>query len=94
MEVYDPSGATEITALHAPRLDTLAGKKIGLLSNDSWQAHRTLPLVGDMIRAEYPSAEIVPYQEFPMGNAVIDAEATVARAKELGVDAVVVGNAA
>ena len=49
MEVYDPSGSTEITELHAPRLETLNGKKIALLSNDSWQAHRTLPLVGKMI---------------------------------------------
>ena len=32
--------------------------------------------------------------EFPIGNAVIDADATVVRAKELGVDAVIVGNAA
>lgn len=94
MEIYDPSGATEITELHAPRLDTLDGKKIALLSNDSWQAHRTLPLVGEMIKADYPTAEIVSYEEFPIGNAVIDADATVARAKELGVDAVVVGNAA
>ena len=94
MEVYDPSGSTEITQLHAPRLDSLDGKKIGLLSNDAWQAHRTLPLVGKMIKAEFPTAEIVPYEEFPMGNAVIDADATVARARELGVDAVIVGNAA
>ena len=28
MEVYDPSGSTEITELHAPRLETLNGKKI------------------------------------------------------------------
>jgi hypothetical protein len=68
MEVYDPSGSTEITQLHAPRLDSLDGKKIGLLSNDAWQAHRTLPLVGQMIKAEFPTAEIVPYEEFPMGN--------------------------
>ena len=94
MEIYDPSGATEITELHAPRLETLNGKKVALLSNDSWQAHRTLPLVGEMIKADYPSAEIVGYEEFPIGNAVIDADGTVARAKELGVDAVVVGNAA
>ena len=94
MEVYDPSGSTEITELHAPRLETLNDKKIALLSNDSWQAHRTLPLVGEMIKADYPAAEIVPYEEFPIGNAVIDADATVVRAKELGVDAVVVGNAA
>ena len=75
-------------------METLNGKKIALLSNDSWQAHRTLPLVGKMIKADYPTAEILSYEEFPIGNAVIDADATVVRAKELGVDAVIVGNAA
>jgi hypothetical protein len=32
--VFDPSGATEITRLHATRLDSLANKHIGLLSDD------------------------------------------------------------
>ena len=26
LEVYDPSGATEVTELHAPRIDNLDGK--------------------------------------------------------------------
>ncbi|MEE2931907.1 MAG: hypothetical protein VX941_00600 [Pseudomonadota bacterium] len=94
MDIYDPSGATEITELHSPRFNSLDGKKIALLSNDSWQAHRTLPLVGEMLKAEYPSIEIIPYEEFPIGNAVIDSDATVIRAKELAVDGVLIGNAA
>lgn len=94
VELFDPSGATEITQLHAARLGSLDGKKIGLISNDSWQAHRMLPLVGEMIKAEYPTAEIIPYDEFPIGNKLIDTQETIDRAKELNVDAVLVGNAA
>ncbi len=45
LEVFDPSGLTEVTELHAPRLETLEGKRIGLLSDDMWQAHRTFPLI-------------------------------------------------
>ena len=44
MEVFNPTGAAGVTAPFAPRLKTLHEKKIGLLSNDIWQAHRTLPL--------------------------------------------------
>ncbi len=94
MDIYDPSSATEITELYSPRLNSLDGKRIALLSNDSWQAHRTLPLVGDMLKTEYPSIEIIPYEEFPIGNAVIDSDASVVRAKELAVDGVLIGNAA
>ena len=53
MEVFDPTGAMEITETHAPRLDTLAGKTIAELSNDSWQAHRVLPEIRRL--AEPPS---------------------------------------
>ena len=94
MDIYDPSSATEITELYSPRLNSLDGKRIALLSSDSWQAHRTLPLVGDMLKTEYPSIEIIPYEEFPIGNAVIDSDASVVRAKELAVDGVLIGNAA
>ena len=94
MDIYDPSSATEITELYSPRLNSLDGKRIALLSNDSWQAHRTLPLVGDMLKTEYPSIEIIPYEEFPIGNAVIDSDASVERAKELAVDGILIGNAA
>ena len=48
----------------------LDGKRIALLLNDSWQIHRILPLVGDMLKAEYPSMGIIPYEEVPIGNAL------------------------
>ncbi len=43
LEFHDPSGAIAVTQPHAPRLDGLAGKRIGFVSNEQWQAYRMLP---------------------------------------------------
>jgi hypothetical protein len=37
LEFFDPAGALEITTPHAPRLDQIAGKKIGFVTNEQWQ---------------------------------------------------------
>jgi len=50
LTVYNPAGAREITVLHAKRLDTLAGKTICELTNTGWQAHRTFPLVRELLK--------------------------------------------
>ncbi|MBI4081390.1 MAG: hypothetical protein HY423_02140 [Candidatus Lambdaproteobacteria bacterium] len=94
MQVHNPTGATEIERVHAPRLDTLAGKTIAFLSNDSWQAHRTLPLVMKLLQARYPTAKFLPPSTFPTGNVNIDKDETVAMAVAQGADAAVIGNAA
>ena len=94
LDIFDPSGATDILQLHAPRLNNLEGKTIGFVSNDDWQAHRTLPLVAELFEKKFGGLKVVPPNEFPLGNFNIDNDKTVERAKEMGVDAVVVGNAA
>jgi len=94
LDLYNPTGATEITRVHAPRLDTLEGKTIGFVSNDSWQAHRTLALLRELLQGRFPTAKIVPFSEFPMGNSHIDSEATADLVQEKQLDAVIVGNAA
>ena len=43
LEFHDPSGAIEVKQPHAPRLAALAGKRIGFVSNEQWQAYRMLP---------------------------------------------------
>ena len=93
LEVFDPTGATEVTKLHAPRLDTLEGKTIALLSDDMWQAHRMLPLVREYLEERYPTATVIPETAFPMGTREIDCEETVDLLQAKGVDAVVIGNA-
>jgi len=88
-ELVDPSGAFEVSKLPAPRLDTLEGKTICEISNDSWQAQRTFPYLRDLITKQYPTAKIIPYTEFPT---TIDVASIADLAKKAGCDAAIVGN--
>jgi hypothetical protein len=94
LEFHDPSGAIEITHPHAPRLDTIAGKKIGIVTNEQWQAYRTLPLIKSLFEKDFPDVEILPIDAYPQGNALIGEEKTAQMVKDSGVDAVIIGNAA
>ena len=94
LEFHDPSGSTEVTRPHAPRLPTLEGKRIGFVSNEQWQAFRMLPLLKSLLEADFPGIEVLPIDAFPQGNAVIGSEETAAAVKQSGVDAVIIGNAA
>lgn len=93
LEIFNPSGATEITRLHAARLPTLEGKTIAMLSDDMWQSHRMLPLLRKMLEARFDGIKIIPETEFPMGNTAMDTDAAADMMLEKGVDAVIVGNA-
>ena len=94
LEVFDPTGTTEVTKSYAPRLDTLEGKTICELSNNQWQAHRTFPLIRELLQKRFPSVKIIPYTEFPAGTSEIDSDKVVDLIKERGGQAVIVGNAA
>ena len=94
LEFYDPSGTLEVTQPHAPRLATLAGKRIGFVSNEQWQAYRMLPLLKKLLEADFPGIEVLPIDAYPQGNALIGTEETAALVKKSRVDAVIVGNAA
>jgi hypothetical protein len=92
LEMYDPSGATEITAVHAPRLDTLAGKTICEASTAGrWQADRMFPAIRKLMQNQYPTAKIIPYNEFP--DVYGDLEDLSKLAKKKGCQAFIVGNA-
>ncbi len=93
LEVYDPTGEMEITEVHAPRLDTLEGKTICELSNDTWQAHRVLPEVRRLLQERFPNAKFIPYTEFPTGNGGIDTEKAAELVVRAGAQAVIIGNA-
>lgn len=94
LEFHDPSGAIEITQPHAPRLNQISGKKIGIVTNEQWQAYRTLPLIKSLIEKDFPGVEILPIDAYPQGNALIGEEQTAMMVKDSGVDAVIIGNAA
>ena len=94
LEFHDPSGALDVTQQHAPRLASLAGKRIGFVSNEQWQAYRMLPLLKGILEADFPGIEVLSANAFPQGNALIGNEETAALVKKSGVDAVIVANAA
>jgi hypothetical protein len=94
LEFYDPSGRLEITQRHARRLETLDGKRIGILSGEQWQAHRTLPMLKAMMEADFPGIEVLPIDRFPQGEHAVGADSTIREVKDSGVDGVVIGNAA
>jgi hypothetical protein len=94
LEFHDPSGTIAVTRAHAPRVPTLAGTRIGFVSNEQWQAYRMLPRLKALLEADFPGIEVLPIDAFPQGNAVIGSEETAALVKASGVDAVIVGNAA
>jgi len=94
LEFHDPSGALEVTQPHAPRLASFEGRRVGFVSNEQWQAYRMLPILKDMLEADFPGIEVLPVDAFPQGNALIGSEETAALVKKSRVDAVVVGNAA
>jgi hypothetical protein len=94
LDFYDPSGGIEITQPHAPRLDSLTRKRIGIVTNEQWQAFRTLPLIKKLFEQDFPGIEVLPIDAFPQGNALISEDETVKLVKQSGVDAVIIGNAA
>jgi len=94
LEFHDPSGVLEVTQPHAPRLESLKGKRIGFVSNEQWQAYRMLPMLKEALEADFPGVTVLPIDSFPQGNAVIGEEETARLVKISGVDAVIVGNAA
>jgi hypothetical protein len=94
LEFHDPSGAIAVKQPHAPRIGGLAGRRIGFVSNEQWQAYRMLPLLKSLLEADFPGIEVLPSDAFPQGNAVIGSEETAALVKASGVDAVIIGNAA
>jgi len=89
LEVYDPTGAVEAPVTFAKRLDTLAGKTIAQVGH-SWEAHRTHPLIRELLEGMYPTAKIIPHTEMPDYT---DPELLARSAKEQQCDAVILGNA-
>ena len=94
LEFFDPSGAMEVSQSHAPRLTSLDGKRIGLVSNDQWQAHRMLPQIKAMLEQDFAGTVVLPVDTFPQGIPLIGTEETAQLVKQSGVDAVIIGNAA
>jgi hypothetical protein len=94
LELHDPMGSTEIRQPHAKRLPSLQAKRIGVLTNEQWQAYFALPVLQSLIEQDFPGARVLPLDTFPKGNDRIGLPSTAQLVKESGVDAVIIGNAA
>ncbi len=92
LEIYDPKGPTEVTAVYNKRLDTLDGKRIGY-TEGTWMVGTAKPLVMDLLKKQFPTMVEVPnVPEYPVIQAMKD-EDVVKWVKDNKVDGMVVGNA-
>ena len=99
LEVYNPTGASEVTTIHASRLDTLEGKTVCEVSQEpdgqSWEARRSFPFIRELLKKQYPDLKLIPYSEFPDKPGSTDTDGGIGKiAKEKNCQAFIVGNAA
>jgi len=94
LAILNPSSEIEILYNRGERLETLRGKTIGFLTNNEWQAHRTLPVIRDWILENFSDVKVLPINCFPSGNSNIATQETIALVVEAKVDAIIMGNAA
>lgn len=84
----------------APRLDTLEGKTICELWNESFNADKTFSIIRKLLKQKYPGIKVIPCTEMPIHHTMEDigiinepSEALITALKEKGCDAVISGNA-
>ncbi len=95
LKVYNPTGAIETTQLHAPRLDTLAGKTICELSNGAWEYDRIFPVIREALQKQFPTAKFLPYTEvISLKSEFENLEYVSKVVREKGCQAVIAGMAA
>jgi hypothetical protein len=92
--IHDPRGTKEITHVHAPRLQTLDGKRVALVSNDMWQADPMLRVLHEALSAKLPNTVFLTHDKFPRGNSHIDSPTLVKALAAEKIDAAILGNAA
>ncbi len=92
LEIFDPKGPTEVTAVYNKRLDTLEGKRIGY-TEGTWMVGTAKPLVMDLLKKQYPTMQVVDkVPEYPTFQAMKD-EDVAKWMKDNKVDGMIVGNA-
>jgi hypothetical protein len=99
-KVVSPLGDPTVKMITmVPRLTTLSGKTICTIWNGAFKSNITLPVIGELLKKNYPNSKIVPYSEFPKsqtpeapGTPLIASPALQTALKEKGCDAVVSGN--
>jgi ABC-type amino acid transport substrate-binding protein len=93
LTVYDPTGAFEVTQTFADRVPDLNGKTICEVTDASWEADRTFPVIQDLLQKQFPTAKIVTYDKLPTLSTGIDIPGLEDAVKKAGCQAAIVGNA-
>jgi hypothetical protein len=91
LTVFNPTGASEVTKLFAPRLADLNGKTVCELSLGIWEAPRTFAAIGEQLQKQ--GAKIVAYDQMPALSEVKDVPGLEDAAKKAGCQGILVGNA-
>jgi len=100
-EVVSPIAERNIEMITmAPRLDTLEGKTVCELWNESFKANVTFSAIRELLKKKYPGIKVIPYDKMPKHHMMEDPGATnaasqdlIAALKEKGCDAIISGNA-
>ncbi len=93
LSLYDPTGAFQVTQTFAARVPDLNGKVVCEITNGSWQAERTFALIRELLQKQFPTAKLIPFDQFPKlltGSDVAGLEDAV---KKAGCQAAIIGNA-
>ncbi len=93
LEIFDPTGAFEVTQTFAPRIDTLAGKTVCFVTNGSWEASRTDPYILGLLQKQFPTAKFIPSSDLPKLSTTIEIPGLEDALKKVGCQAAIVGNA-
>jgi hypothetical protein len=91
--VISPLGETTVKMIQmAPRLDTLSGKTVCMVSNSAFKVNITMPAIAKELQAKYPGVKVVPYTEMATAYSGSNWEAMPGQFKAKGCDAVISGN--
>jgi len=100
-EVVSPVAERHVEMITmAPRLDTLAGKTVCELWNESFNANITFSTIRELLKKKYPGIKVIPFTDMPIHHTMEDpgitnapSDALIAALKGNGCDAVISGNA-
>ena len=100
-EVVSPVGEPTIKMTPmAPRLDTLEGKTICMIGNESFHFQDTFPVIEKLLKQKYPTVKVIPWADLPhyhhtewtrSGRGKVE-KATMDAIKAKGCNAVIGGN--
>jgi hypothetical protein len=91
--VVSPLGDVTLEMMKmGPRLSTLSGKTVCMVSNNAFKVNITMPAIGKALQERYPGLKVVPYQEMPPAPSVDDWDKFPGIYKSKGCDAVISGN--